>query len=122
MKKFKSMPLNQTEFNINIDSDTDKKNKILVNIIRDHISPPQNPLTIKTIQQFIYNWTKLQVKRREIKDILKESLNYSYKKGSSGSKKLLWTDNKIQKSIFAWRIFMNILDNKLIINIDETSF
>ena len=122
MKKFKSMPLNQTEFNINIDSDTDKKNKILVNIIRDHISPPQNSLTIKTIQQFIYNRTKLQVKRREIKDILKESLNYSYKKGSSGSKKLLWTDNKIQKSIFAWRIFMNILDNKLIINIDETSF
>ena len=116
------MALNQTEFNINIDSDTDKKNKILVNIIRDHISPPQNPLTIKTIQQFINNRTKLQVKRREIKDILKESLNYSYKKVSSGSKKLLWTGSEMQKSIFAWRIFMNILDNKLIINIDETSF
>ena len=65
-------------------------------------------------------WVK--ERRREIKSYLKKEMNYSYKKGGSttyrgGSEEILY-----QKSISSSRLLIEILSNKLIINIDEWVF
>ena len=60
--------------------------------------------------------------RRKVKEYLKERLKYSYNKGSSTSKDATSASNKIQKAIFSSIIFMAILDDKIIINVDESSF
>ena len=53
---------------------------------------------------------------------MKNQINYSYKKGSSttlrGGSKII----KYQQSIFSSRVLADILNNKLIINIDECVF
>ena len=62
------------------------------------------------------------VDKRKIKYYLKDLLNYTYKKGWSGSKVMNTVNNKLQKSTFSSRMLLNIYTNKLIINIDESSF
>ena len=83
---------------------------------------PQYPLTLDKIWLLTNNKIGISVNKRKVKELLKNLLNYSYKKGSSGSKILKSDRNKIQKSVFSSRIFLNVYNDKLIINIDESSF
>ena len=101
---------------------SNKINSIVFEAIKNYVLPPQYPITLDKIRQFIYDKIGFSIKKRKIKDILKNSLNYSYKKGSSGSKVLKSFNNKVQKSVFSSRILLHIYNEKLIINIDEASF
>ena len=96
--------------------------KTILKIVEDYISPPQHPITVQNIQKIIYDNTKISINRRKVKEILKNKLNYTYKKGSFGSSWLKSKSSKIQKSIFSSQVFCDIYTNKLIVNIDESSF
>ena len=90
--------------------------------IRTYSKPPQIPLTIKSINELLNKKFWEKERKRDIKNYLKSELNYSYKKGGSttykgGSKEILY-----QKSIFSSRLLVQILEKKLIINIDESVF
>ena len=59
---------------------------------------------------------------RVIHNYLKEELGYSYKRGSA--RPLQSSDPKLKylQAIFSWRILEQILDDRLVINIDESSY
>ena len=93
-----------------------------MDIIKSWVLPPQYPLTLDKIRLQINDRAGISVNMRKVKDLLKNSLNYTYKKGSSGSKMLKSDNNKWQRSVFSSRILLSIYNNKLIVNIDESSF
>ena len=106
----------------NIKQNWDKFDKLILETIKSYIKPPTYPETIHNIQQSVLDKIGISVNKRKIKAYLKDSLNYSYKKGSAGSITLKLNNNKIQKSVFSSRMFINIYNNKLIVNIDESYF
>ena len=92
------------------------------NFIKTYVQPPQIPLTIQRIGSEHDNLFGVKDRKRDIKYFLKNQINYSYKKGSSttlrGGSKII----KYQQSIFSSRVLADILNSKLIINIDECVF
>ena len=101
---------------------SNKIENVILETIRSYVQPPTYPLTIHKIKQFIFEKLGISINKRKIKAYLKDLLNYSYKKGSAGSVTLKLNNNKIQKSVFSSRMFAHIYNNKLIANIDESSF
>ena len=112
--------------NADLDSKLDQKYGCLnaeeQNFIKTYVQPPQIPLTIQRIGSELDNLFGVKDRKRDIKYFLKNQINYSYKKGSSttlrGGSKII----KYQQSIFSSRVLADILNNKLIINIDECVF
>ena len=49
---------------------------------------------------------RISINKRKVKEVLKSSLNYPYKKGSSGSKILKSDNNKLQKLVFFLECFL----------------
>ena len=90
--------------------------------ILNYVSPPKPPLTIEKIQKHIKLKHNIIRNKRTIKNLLKNILDYSYKRGSSISKTGTTKKIQIQQSVFSWRILSEILKDKYIINIDEASF
>ena len=90
--------------------------------ILNYVSPPKPPLTIEKIQKHIKLKHNIVRNKRTIKNLLKNILDYSYKRGSSISKTGTTKKIQIQQSVFSWRILSEILKDKYIINIDEASF
>ena len=90
--------------------------------IKEFANPPQIPLTIEKINNEINASFGAKDRKRDIKLYMKKQLNYSFKKGSSttirGGSKII----KYQQSILSSRVLLDILNNKLIINIDEWVF
>ena len=106
-----------------ISSKTETKSiNLILETIKSDIKPPTYPVTIHNIQQFVLDKIGISVNKRKIKAYLKDSINYSYKKGSTRSITLKLNSCQIQKSVFSSRMFRNIYNNKLIVNIDESSF
>ena len=101
---------------------SNKIDSSILEVIKNYISPPQHPISLEKIRQHVNNKIGISINKREIKQILKESLNYSYKKGSSGSIILKSSNHKAQKWVFSSRILLSIFNEKLIINIDEIPF
>ena len=90
--------------------------------VREYIKPPQLPLTISNINEELSRNFGVKNRKREIKDYIKTNLNYSYKRGGSTTFKGESERIKYQQSIFSSRLLIEILNRKLIINIDECSF
>ena len=122
MRKRKSNYIDDHLNNYHTASNPEEFECIVLKTLKDCVVPPQYPLTIKRIQQLIFEKIGVYVNKRKIKYYLKDLLNYTYKKGWSGSKLMKTVNNKLQKSTFSSRMFLNIYTNKLIINIDESSF
>ena len=86
--------------------------------VRHYIQPPQIPLTIKKINyQIDANFGVKDRKRYQI--FMKELIKYSFKKECSTTLRGGSETIQYQQSIFSSRILLNILNQKLIINIDE---
>ena len=81
--------------NTDIAAYSDKIDEIILETIKSWVRPPQYPLTLDKIWLSINNKIGISVNKRKVKELLKNSLNYSYKKGSSGSKILKSDRNKI---------------------------
>ena len=122
MKRKAELSHHKDSLKTNIEQNWDKIDNLILETIKSYIKPPTYPVTIHNIQQFVLDKLGTSVNKRKIKAYLKDSLNYSYKKGSAGSITLKLNNNKIQKSVFSSRMFINIYNNKLIVNIDESSF
>ena len=122
MRKRKSNYIDDYLNNSHTASNHEEFECIILKTLKDCVVPPQYPLTIKRIQQLIFEKIGVYVNKRKIKYYLKDLLNYTYKKGWSGSKVMKTVNNKLQKSTFSSRMLLNIYTNKLIINIDESSF
>ena len=90
--------------------------------ISKYITPPKTPLTIKNIQTMLNFELKSKARTKDISNFLKNTLKYSYKKGSSTSIKGASSKIHLQKRIFWWRMMKNVLMKKYIVNIDESSF
>ena len=99
-----------------------KIENVILETIRSYVQPPTIPLTIHKIKQFIFRKLRISINKRKIKTYLKDSQNYSYKKGSAGSVTLKSNNFKIHKSVFSSRMFTHIYNNKLIVNIKQSSF
>ena len=97
-------------------------NKEEIDKISDFINPPKPPLTLKKIGSMLKLDTNSLSKKYQIKNFITNVLNYSYKKGSSTTIKGASRKIRIMQEIFSWRILKEILLNKFIINIDESSF
>ena len=97
-------------------------NKNKKDFIENLVRPPTYPLTIDKINKELRKTFGAHSRKRDIKEFLKNSLHYSFKKGGSTTKKGGWYKTKQLQSIFSSRILKEIMDNKLIVNIDESSF
>ena len=122
MRKRKSNYIDDYLNNSHTASNPEEFECIILKTLKDCVVPPQYPLTIKRIQQLIFEKIGVYVNKRKTRYYLKDLLNYTYKKGWSGSKVMKTVNNKLQKSTFSSRMLLNIYTNKLIINIDESSF
>ena len=91
---------------------------LILETSRSYVQPPTYSLTISKIKEFIFEKLGISINKRKIKTYLKDSLNYSLKKGSAGSVTLKLNNSIIEKSVFSSRMFAHIYNNKLIVNID----
>ena len=64
-------------------SNLNNAERLILEAIKICILLPQYPLTIRKIQQSVYDKTGIFENKRKIKFHLKHSLNYTYKNGSS---------------------------------------
>ena len=123
MKKKASMYTDKRSNNSTIIPNLDKIEHLNLGALKAWVLPPQYPLTISKIQQSVFDQTGFTVNKRKIKFQFKKNLlNFTYKKGSSGSKIIKLENHKFEKSIFLSRMLKNIYNDKLIVNIDEWSF
>ena len=122
MKKKASIYTDKRSNNSTIIPNLDKIEHLILGALKAWVLPPQYPLTISKIQQSVFDQTGFTVNKRKIKFHLKNSLNFTYKKGSSRSKIIKLENHKFEKSIFSSRMLKNIYNDKLIVNIDEWSF
>ena len=122
MRKRKSNYIDDHLNNSHTASNPEEFECIILKTLKDCVVPLQYPLTIKRIQQLIFEKIGVYANKWKIKYYLKDLLNYTYKKGWSGSKVMKTVNNKLQKSTFSSRMLLNIYTNKLSINIDESSF
>ena len=99
-----------------------KLNKEEKLMIKEFIRPPQIPLTIKIINDEISKWFGAKDRRRDIKEYLKKSLKYSYKKKGATTFKGGSERTKYLQSIFSSKILNEIMSDKLIISVDEWVF
>ena len=90
--------------------------------INQLVKPPTTPLTIKSISERWNLFDNSNIKPQKLIIFLKEHLKYNFKKGSSTTHTGASPKIHTQQSIFSWRILSNILLNKYIVNIDESSF
>ena len=90
--------------------------------IKEYVNPPQMPLTIQSINERMNQHFGIKNRKREIKEYLKKSLHYSYKKGGATTFKGGTKKTKYLQSIFSSRVLLEILRGKLIINVDEWVF
>ena len=90
--------------------------------VKEYVQPPQIPLTIETINNKLNHNFGVRNRKRDIKKYLKDSLNYSYKKGGATTYSGANERSKYLQSIFSSRVLTEILNDKLIINIDEWVF
>ena len=97
-------------------------NKNKKDFIENLVRPSTYPLTIDKINKELRKTFGAHSRKRDIKEFLKNSLHYSFKKGDQTTKKGGWYKTKQLQSIFSSRILKEIMDNKLIVNIDESSF
>ena len=104
------------------DSLSNKLNYEEKQLIKELVKPPQKPLTIDIINNEITKSFGAKNRKRDIKSYLKKSLNYSYKKGGATTFKGATERALYFQSIFSSKILCEIMNNKLIINIDEWVF
>ena len=102
--------------------DSIKLNKEEKLMIKEFIRPPQIPLTIKSINDEISKCFGEKDRRRYIKEYLKKSLKYSYKKGGATTFKGGSERTKYLQSIFSSKILNEIMSDKLINSVDEWVF
>ena len=93
-----------------------------MNEIINILKPPKEPLTIKDVQNKLESWINRKINKTMITKFIKSRLNYSFKKGSSTTKRGTTLQIKIQQSVFSSRIIKEFLNGKYIVNIDESSF
>ena len=86
------------------------------------ITPPKLQLIVKILQESISEAVGLQVEGWTISKILKKRLKYSYKRGSSRSKKCTNSSNKYLKSLFSSNMLQEICAGKMVANIEECRF
>ena len=84
--------------------------------------PPKPPLTITQIKEELLADSGINLSRYMIVKILKDKLNYSFKKGysrpiQSTKQELTWF-----RELFSIKALKYILEDKIIVNIDETCF
>ena len=122
MKKFSKDNLFKKNSNDIYNSSFMNSHNEISSIIRYFVKLPQIQLTLQRIQYKILHQEHIFIKKRDIKNIIKNKLQYSFKKCSSTSHKVLLDNHKFQKAIFSARIFTKIYEEKIIVNIDESSF
>ena len=122
MKKKASIYTDKRFNNSTIIPNLDNIKHLILEALKAWVLPPQYLLTISKIQQSVLDQTRFTVNKRMIKFQLKNSLNFTYKKRSSGTKIIKLENHKFETSIFSSRMFKNIYNDKLIVNIDEWSF
>ena len=83
------------------------------------MKPHQKPLTTDIINNEITKSFGSKNRKRDIKAYLKKSLNYSYKKGRATTFKGATERAHYFQSIFSSKILCEIMNDKLIINVDE---
>ena len=93
-----------------------------MNEIINILKPPKEPLTIKDVQNKLESRINRKINKTMITKFIKIRLNYSFKKGSSTTKRGATLQIKIQQSVFSSRIIKELLNGKYIVNIDESSF
>ena len=106
----------------NIHEDIFGLNMCEIEEIARSLTPPKYPLTIQDIQNNFKMDNMCTASRSKIIKCIKNHLNYSYKKESSTTISGASTKTKFQQVIFSCRILTEILNEKYIVNIDESSF
>ena len=101
------------------DSLSNKLNYEEKQLNKELVKSLQKPLTIDIINNEITKSFGPKNRKRDIKEYLKKSLNYSYKKGGAITLKGATEKSLYFQSIFSSKILSEIMNDKLIINIDE---
>ena len=86
------------------------------------IKPPTFPLALAKICWKINEEFNIAISRKTVEDYIKNTLNYTYKKGSSTTIRGSSNKYKIARSISAWGFLTSLLESKYIVNIDESIF
>jgi hypothetical protein len=91
-------------------------------IIEALITPPQKPLTIKSIKKSVESSVGRGLDEGQIRRFIKNDLKYLYKKGSSRPAKIRSNPNIYSKSLFCVKILSELHRGRLIVNVDECGF
>ena len=63
-----------------------------------------------------------ELKPHWIRNFIKNNLRYSFKRGSSRNKRAKSSTSVYEQAVFSSKLMTRILENRLIVNIDESSF
>ena len=83
---------------------------------------PSKPMTLARISGRLEKDTGEKIEPHILSKILKEDLNLSYKRGSSGPTQAFSSANNEMKVYTSYLLFINTIKDKYLINIDEWSF
>lgn len=103
-------------------SQTKCPDKSVEDFIKNFIEPPTTPMTVNLIRSQVEKGLGVRIGRGATISILKNRLNYSFKKGCYRPLKYKSPANNIQKSLFGLHLLNLLLSKQVIWNVDEASF
>ena len=77
------------------------------------------PPTHARIQQQVQMVWGVEIRKRGFKKLIKQDLRISYKRGSTGSSKIVQLSSTDANALFWARILSEIYGGKLMVNVDE---
>ena len=95
---------------------------LLSDAIYKIVEPPKVPIWLDDIQAFLKDEQQVVVPLSKIRRHLKESLKYSYKKGSPRPPSCITTRSRLFKGLFAVKLLSYMKSGRILANIDEWSF
>ena len=99
-----------------------KPRKEEIEWIKNNTFPPKPPLTTTNLNRKMAEIFGIKDRRRDIKNIIKNEMKFSYKKGSSTTSVGGSNQTKFMQSVLASRILYQIYNSNYMISIDEASF
>ena len=91
-------------------------------MLKDNVSPPQFPLTVKRISEEFWKVTDIKLSNYKLKRYLKAKLGYSFQKGSNRPPKVATRSHQLANGCFACRMLRLLLEGNMISNCDLSSF
>ena len=94
----------------------------VTNLIKDYLAKTSHPFTWDDICKYLFKNLGIRLKREDVTQILKKSLNMSYKRGKSRPVGLQKEKQDLLKCYFAISIIPVLSQYEILINVDESSF